>query len=402
LLKKNDRIMVQVSKDTLGTKGSRLTNYCTLPGRYVVLMPTINHVGVSRKIESGKERDRLRRILNQVRPKGMGVILRTAGEGKSKADLENDVKYLSKVWRKINNKMKNMKGPCLLHEDLGPILRAVRDLFTRDVDKLTIDDETEYSRILNFLDSYAPNLKKRVRLYRAKRPLFEKMGVEAEIEKALHRKVRLPNGGHICIDQTEALIAIDVNTGRFTGRKGLEDTVFQTNLEAAEEIARQVRLRDMGGIIVIDFIDMRIVKNQRELIRKMAEHLKKDRAKTTISEISELGMIEMTRKRVRSNLVRALSQTCPYCEGSGMVRSVTTMTFDILRRLQSLFCKTKEKRIILQVHPDVARRLRNENKPLLDALAEQFSREIEIESVSDFHIHDVRTLSARTRARVKS
>jgi len=402
LLKKNQHIMVQVSKDTMGTKGVRLTNYVTLPGRYAVLMPTVMHLGVSRKIENDRERERLRRILQSIRPKGTGLILRTAAEGKKKGDFQPDIRYLDKVWKKIKAKMENMKGAALLHEDLSPILRTVRDTFTTDIDKLSIDSETEYSRILNFLDSFAPSLKRRCKLYRAKRPIFERFGVEEEIEKALQRKVYLKKGGYICIDHTEALVAIDVNTGRFTGTKGLEETVFRTNLLAAEEIARQVRLRDIGGIIVIDFIDMRYERNRKELIRKLQECLKDDRAKTTISEISELGVIEMTRKRVKHNIVKALSQPCPYCEGSGMVRSVTTMTFDVLRRLHSLMCKSKEKSLLLQVHPDVARRLRHENKEMLDDIVDRFGREISIESVSDFHIHDAKILSARTRQEITS
>jgi ribonuclease G len=217
------------------------------------------------------------------------------------------------------------------------------------------------------------------------------------VEKALRRKVFLKSGGYICIDQTEALVAIDVNTGKFTGKSKLEETVFRTNIEAAEEIARQVRLRDLGGIIVIDFIDMELASNRRSLIKKLRELLKTDKAKTTISEVTELGMIEMTRKRVRHNLVKALSQPCPYCEGSGMVRSVTTMTFDTLRKLRNLFCRSKEQSVILQVHPDVARRLRTENKDLLEALADEFKRQVAVESVSDFHIHDVKILSGRTR-----
>lgn len=400
LLKKNQHIMVQVSKDTLGTKGVRLTNYVTLPGRYIVLMPTVKHLGVSRKIGSERERERLRKTLQSIRPPGLGMILRTAGEGKKKGDFQDDIKYLSTVWTDIKDKMETMKAPCLLHEDLSPILRMVRDLFTRDVEKLTIDSEAEEKSILEFLDKFAPNLKKRVKLYNGKRPIFDKFNIEKEIEKALHRRVYLKSGGHICIDQTEALVAIDVNTGRFTGTKHLEETVLKTNLDAAEEIARQVRLRDLGGIIVIDFIDMQYEKNRKELIRKLQECLQNDRAKTTISEISELGMIEMTRKRVKHNLVKALSQPCPYCEGSGMVRSVTTMTFDTIRKLHTLFCKSKEKRLILQLHPDVARRLRTENKELLDDVAQKFDREIAIESVSDFHIHDMKILSARTRQEV--
>ena len=397
VLKKGQSIMVQVSKDTLGSKGVRLTNYVTLPGRYAVLMPTVNTVGVSRKIQSERERDRLRRILHEIRPKGTGMIVRTAAEDKRKSDFQADAKYLARVWERVKDRMARVPGPAILHEDLGPILRVIRDRFTKDVLKLTIDSESEYDRILNFLDSFAPNLKKRCRLYRSNRPIFDKMGIEKEISKALNRKVYLKSGGHICIDQTEALIAIDVNTGRFTGTTRLEETVLKTNLEAAEEIARQVRLRDMGGIIVIDFIDMQYEKNRQELLKCLSECLKRDRAKTTISEISELGMIEMTRKRVKHNLIKALSQPCPYCEGSGMVRSVTTMTFETLRHIQSLFCQSREKRIIIQVHPDLARRLRNENKEMLDELAQRFGREVEVESVSDFHICETRVLSARTR-----
>ncbi len=400
LLKKNQFIMVQVSKDRLGAKGVRLTNFITLPGRYAVLMPTVGQLGVSRKIDSDSERDRLKHILQAVRPKGMGLITRTAGEGRKKAELQSDVKYLTKVWDKVLQKMETAKSAALLHEDLGPILRVVRDTFTNEVERLTVDSNAEYSRILSFLDTFAPNLKKRCKFHDAPEPIFEQFGIEAEIEKALHRKVHLKSGGHICIDQTEALVAIDVNTGKFTGKTRLEETVFKTNIEAAEEIAQQVRLRDLGGIIVIDFIDMEQEKNRRELIRKLRESLRSDRAKTTVSEVSELGMIEMTRKRVKHNLIKALSQPCPYCEGSGMVRSVTTVTFDILRRLQSLFCKSKEKDFILQAHPDVARRLRTENKDLLDAIAQRFSRELTIESVSDFHIHDIKVLNPRTRKEI--
>jgi ribonuclease G len=400
MLKKGQTIMVQVVKDTLGTKGVRLTNFVTLPGRYVVLMPTVSTLGVSRKIESEKERDKIKKILQSVRPQGAGLICRTAAEGKSKSDIQNDAKYLARVWDDLKTSMETKQAPCVLHDDIGPILRAIRDTFTNEISKLTIDSEDEYERILSFLDGFAPNLKKRCKFHNVKKPLFEKYNLEKEIDKAMQRTVHLKSGGYICIDQTEALVAIDVNTGRFTGKKQLEDTVFHTNLEAAVEIAHQVRLRDMGGIIVCDFIDMKHDRNRKELIRKLQEALKNDRAKTTISEVSELGMIEMTRKRVKHNLIKALSQVCPYCNGGGMVRSVTTMTCDILRRLESLFYVNKEKKIILQVHPDVARRLRNENKKLLDSIANGSQREIAIESVSDFHIHDVKILSSRTREEI--
>ncbi|MBX3175842.1 MAG: Rne/Rng family ribonuclease [Candidatus Hydrogenedentes bacterium] len=397
MLKKGQHIMVQVVKDRLGNKGARLTNFITIPGRYTVLMPTVSTLGVSRKIGTEEERDRLKKVLRQIRPKGMGLITRTAGEGRPREDFQADAKYHSNVWENIKTKYERMNGPGLIREDLSPILRAVRDRFTHEFDRLTVDDEEQRDRIVAFLDSLDPDLKGRVRLYKHRRPLFDKMGIEDEITKALRRQVYLPSGGHICIDQTEALIAIDVNTGKFTGKKQLEDTVFQTNIEAASEIARQMRLRDMGGIIVIDFIDMDQMRNRKKLLKALYDALKADRAKTTVSEINELGMIEMTRKRVKHNLVKALSQPCPYCEGSGQVRSVTTMTFDTLRKLQSLFVTSKEKHIVLQVHPDVARRLRQENKGMLDEIAERFGREISVESVSDFHIHDTKVLRARNR-----
>jgi len=301
----------------------------------------------------------------------------------------------------VKDKYERMKGPGLVREDLGPILRVIRDQFTQDVDRITIDSEEEFDRIRSFVDSLAPELKNRVHLYEGKRPLFDEMKIEPEITKALQRKVFLKSGGHICIDQTEALIAIDVNTGRFTGKKELEQTVLLTNLESADEIAKQVRLRDLGGIIVIDFIDMEEAGNRRKLLQRLTDALKADRAKTTVSEINELGMIEMTRKRVRHNIVRALSQPCPYCEGSGMVRSVTTVTFDMLRKLQKLFCETNEKRVILQVHPDVARRLRTENRGQLEDIAERFGREVALESVSDFHVHDCAVLRAESRKAIK-
>jgi ribonuclease G len=398
ILKKNQSVMVQVQKDTMGTKGVRLTNFVTLPGRYVVLMPTVQQLGVSRKIEDERERDRLKGILRSFRRnRDFGLIVRTAGEGKSKSEIQADVRYLRKSWDRIKRKMERSGDAELLHEDMGPVLRAVRDTFTDDIDRLTIDNEAEHNRVTHFLDSYAPQLKKRCRIYQGKRPLFDKQGIEEEIEKAIRRKVFLKSGGHICIDQTEALIAIDVNTGKFTGKKRLEDTVFKTNMEAAEEIARQIRLRDMGGIIVVDFIDMGLVENQRKLFRKCEESVRADRAKTSVSDVSELGMIEMTRKRVKHNLVKALSQPCPYCEGAGLIRSVSTVTSDTLRRLQSLFCQTREKKVVVQVHPDISRRLRNENNNLLQDIAKQFGREIKVESVSDFHIQDVKVLSERTR-----
>lgn len=400
MFKKGQHVMVQVMKDRLGTKGARLTNFITIPGRFMVLMPTVATLGVSRKIESHAERERLRKILQQIRPKGVGLITRTAGEGRSKEEFEGDARFLNREWERVKTKYEKLGKPGLLREDLSPVLRIVRDRLTPDFQRLTIDDEKQYDRISRFLENLAPELKKTIKLYKGKRPLFDKMEIEREIEKALRRTVNLKSGGYICIDQTEALIAIDVNTGKFTGKKQLEETVLQTNLEAAEEIARQVRLRDLGGIIVVDFIDMTVDRNRKRLIQHLSEALKNDPSKTTVSEVNELGMIEMTRKRVKHNLVKALSQPCPYCAGGGMVRSVTTMTFDTLRNLQSLFCHSREKSIILQAHPDVARRLNTEYRHAIDEIAENFEREITVEAAQEFHIHDVKFLRARTRKEI--
>jgi ribonuclease G len=293
------------------------------------------------------------------------------------------------------------KGAVLLHEDLDSVLRTVRDTFTEDISRLTIDNQEVLDNIIEFLDVYAPNLKKRCRVYTGRRPIFDRMGVEEQIEHALERKVELKSGGSIVIDHTEALTAIDVNTGRFTGKKQLEDTVFKTNMEAAEEIAHQMRLRDLGGIIVVDFIDMEQEGNRRKLLQKCRDAVRKDRARITVSDIGELGMVEMTRKRVKHSLTRQLSQPCPYCDGAGTVRSVTTLTFDALRRLRGLFVKSKEKHVILQVHPELSRRLRGENKDLLDQVAADFDRQISVESLSDFHHEEIKVLSARTRKLVE-
>jgi len=397
MLKRDQYIMVQVVKDSLGTKGPRLTNFITLPGRYVVLMPTVKTIGVSHKIESSRERDRIKKVLREIRPAGLGLIGRTACEGTSEEALREDVAFLSRAWEEVKRKYERAQQVALLREDLGPILRYMRDRLSEEHEQIIIDDEFSYEKVLSFLEQFAPKLRRRVKLYRDREPLFEKEGIEEEIAKALRRTVPLKSGGYICIDQTEALVAIDVNTGRFTGRKHLEETVLQTNLEAAEEIARQVRLRDMGGIIVIDFIDMEIAQNRRKLLETFTEALKRDHAKYTLSEISELGMVEMTRKRVKHNLVKTLSQPCPYCEGSGMVRSVTTVTFDLLRRLQSLFCRTREPHVILQAHPDVARRLQGENAEHLNRLCAAFDRQVTVEPLDGLHIQEWRVLKARSR-----
>ncbi len=397
ILRENQYILVQVVKDQIGNKGARLTTFITLPGRYVVLFPTINVTGISRKIDSEKERERLRKIIPQIKPRDMGIVLRTASNNKPFEDLKNDVEYLLRVWDQIQFKFHSLKGPGLIREDLSPILRVVRDRFTKEINRLTIDDVYQYEKILNFLDILDPQLKSRVKLYKLKTPLFLKMNIEKEIEKLFHRNVPLRSGGYITIDLTEALVAIDVNTGSFTGKKELEETILQTNLEAAEEIARQVRLRDLSGIIVIDFIDMTQEQNKKKLLNHFIECLKNDRAKITISEITQLGMIEMTRQRVKQNVVKTLSQSCPYCEGKGYIRSVTTVMMEIYRKLKEVAVNTREKKIILQAHPAIIKRYREEHSDLLTEFEQKTGIEINLESVSDFHIEDYRIMSAKSR-----
>jgi ribonuclease G len=394
VLKQGQDVMVQVTKEAIGTKGTRLTTFVSLPGRFLVLMPNVAHVGVSRKLESESERARLKRLATQLKPRRMGVIVRTAAKDVGKKELKADMEFLVKQWRTLRRRMRSADAPAPLHEDTGPVLRVVRDLFTDTVDRLVVDSEVEYSRILNFCESLAPKLKRCVKLHRGKTPLFDKLGLEQAITKALRRKVWLKSGGYLVIEQTEAFGVIDVNTGKFTGKKNLEDTVFKTNIEAAKEIARQVRLRDMGGIIVVDFIDMESAKRGEEVIRVLTEALKNDRSKPTVSELTELGLVEMTRKRVRHSLMTMLTEPCSYCEGTGRTSSDVTVSLEVLHKLESLFCRVRDKSVVVEVHPRVAERLQGADSDGLEEVTAKFKREVLIEEKPDFHIENVRFRSS--------
>jgi len=401
VLKEGQEVMVQVTKEPIGTKGTRLTTFISLPGRFLVLMPDVSHVGVSRKIADESERARLKQLAIPLKPRGMGVIVRTAAVGVGKEGIRADIEFLTREWRSIRRRMKPSPPPSLLHEDAGPVLRVVRDLFTRDVRKLIVDSEVEYSRILNFCESLAPDLRRRVKLYRGKRPLFDKLNLEQEIEKVFRKKVWLKSGGYIVIEQTEAFGVIDVNTGKFVGKSNLEETVFKTNIEAAKEIARQVRLRDMGGIIVIDFIDMESPKRKAEVLRVLNDALKYDRSKPTVSEITDLGLVEMTRKRVRHNLMMMLTEVCPYCEGAGRTKSAITVSLELLRKLENLFSTSREKQVTVEVHPRVAERLRSVDKDVLLEVGQRYRREVQVQEKADFHIEQVVFRSARTDKELK-
>src|SRR5712691_8789691 len=326
LLREGQEIVVQVSKDTIAGKGARITSHVTLPGRFLVYMPTVNHIGVSRRIENEDERARLKLLLERIRPAAPGgFIVRTAGEQREEEEFRADLRYLTELWEQIKRRAEKASAPTAIHHDLDLILRTIRDVLSPEFKSVWVDDIDQYQRIVEFLNQIQPNLVSRVRLYRRDEPIFDEFGVEAEIAKALKSKVWLKSGGYIVINQTEALVAIDVNTGKYVGKRNLEETVFKTNLEAAKEIVRQVRLRDLGGIIVLDFIDMEELPNRAALFETLESEIRKDRSKTKILQISEFGLIEMTRKRVRQSLERSLTQPCPYCAGSGRIKSNITI-----------------------------------------------------------------------------
>ncbi|MGZ5473905.1 MAG: Rne/Rng family ribonuclease, partial [Thermoanaerobaculia bacterium] len=312
LLREGQEIVVQVSKDTIAGKGARITSHITLPGRFLVYMPTVNHVGVSRRIEDEDERTRLKEMLERIRPQGHGgFIVRTAGEARSDEEFLGDLRYLTELWEQIRRRAEKSSAPTAIHHDLDLVLRTIRDVLSAEFKSVWVDSIEQYQRIVEFLDQIQPQLVSRVRLFRREEPIFDEFGIEPEIAKALKSKVWLKSGGYIVINQTEALVAIDVNTGKYVGKKNLEETVFRTNLEAAKEIVRQIRLRDLGGIIVLDFIDMEEAANRQKLFEALENEIKKDRSKTKILQISEFGLIEMTRKRVRQSLERSLTQACP-------------------------------------------------------------------------------------------
>ncbi|HUJ15136.1 MAG TPA: Rne/Rng family ribonuclease [Thermoanaerobaculia bacterium] len=354
LLREGQEIVVQVSKDTIAGKGARITSHVTLPGRFLVYMPTVNHIGVSRRIENEEERQRLKHVLETIRSQGTGgFIVRTAGEGHNEDEFRADMKYLVDLWEQIRRRAEKASAPALIHHDLDLVLRTIRDVLTPEFKTVWVDSVEQYQRIVEFLDQIQPALVSRVRLYRRDEPIFDEFGIEGEIAKALNSKVWLKSGGYIVINQTEALVAIDVNTGKYVGKKNLEETVFRTNLEAAREIVRQIRLRDLGGIIVLDFIDMEDASNRAALFEAFENEIKKDRSKTKILQISDFGLIEMTRKRVRQSLERSLTQPCPYCSGSGRIKSNTTISLEIWRELMKLRDLHEGQDVIVRVNPNV-------------------------------------------------
>jgi ribonuclease G len=334
LLKEGQEIVVQVAKDPIGTKGARVTTHIAMPGRFLVFMPTVEHVGISRRIDKDKERRRLRDFVEKNRQKGAGYIVRTVCAGQPTESLKADMDYLQRSWDRVQELAKTKKAPAQLHADHGLVIRAVRDLYDEQIARMVVDDKKVFDDVRAFMSDFMPNMKDRVHLYRGSEPVFDTYGVEVEIARSLGRKVWLKSGGYLVIDQTEALMAIDVNSGKFVGSSSLEETTLMTNLEAVEEVVHQLRLRNMGGIIIIDFIDMDREANREKVSKALEEALRKDRARTNVLRISELGLVEMTRKRVQEGLDRYLMESCPTCTGTGVVRSRATLAFDILREIR--------------------------------------------------------------------
>ena len=363
LLKEGQDVIVQVAKEPLGTKGARLTCHVTLPGRFLVFMPTVDHIGISRKIDSRDERSRLRGIVKEFREQhsfGGGVIIRTAASGRSKEDILADLNYFYKIWVDMRQRGEQRRSPVTVYQEPSLVAKLLRDLLTDDYTAIRIDNPVEHQRALEFIGRIMPDLGKSVKRYDKDFPIFEEYGVQAELDKALRSKVWLKSGGSIVINQTEALVAIDVNTGRYVGKKTagrLEDTIIKTNLEAAKEIVRQIRLRDLGGIIVCDFIDMEEKKNRQKVFQAVEQELRKDRAPSKALQVSDFGLVIVTRKRVKQSLERVLTEPCPYCSGAGTIKSSATVCYEILSEVKKVGSDLDGPGVLLRVNPDIARAL---------------------------------------------
>ena len=384
ILKEGQEIMVQVAKEPIGSKGARITSHISLPGRHIVFTPTDDHIGISRRIGSEKERRRLREIVVRLRPEGSGFIIRTACEGMRADDIGSDMDFLTKLWGEILRKKGRNSAPCLLYEELDLTLRTIRDIFTADIDKLIIDSREEYERAIKFAEDFLPGLRQNIELYESEDPIFDTHGVEIELTDAIEKKVWLKSGGYIVIDQMEALTAIDVNTGKYVGKKSSEETVLKTNMEAIKEIVYQLKLRNIGGIIVLDLIDMAKASNREKVYNALKEELRSDKARTNILKISELGLIEMTRKRVRESITQLICEPCPYCEGNGMIKSKDTVIMEIYRELLKEL-PGKRRKATVYVHPIIAELLYSEKEFVLKELEKRFGKKVVVKTSSTLH-----------------
>jgi ribonuclease G len=391
LLKEGQEVLVQVVKEPLGTKGARLTSHVTMAGRFLVFMPTVDHIGISRKIESREERSRLRGIVREFREAhGFtgGVIIRTAAMGRPKEDIISDLEAFHAIWTEVRRKAESSRAPVVVYQEQSLVAKMLRDFLTEEFQAIRIDNPTEYERVLELIQRIMPSLTGKVKLYDKPYPIFEEYGVQAEIEKALKSKVFLKSGGSIVINHTEALVAIDVNTGRYVGKKTsgrLEDTIVKTNLEAVKEIVRQIRLRDLGGIIVLDFIDMEEKKNRQKILQAVEQELKKDRSPSKAVQVSDFGLVIITRKRVKQSLERVMTEPCPYCSGTGVIKSRSTICYEILSEVKKISPDLNGHRLLLRVNPEIARALEEEEAPVLRDLKTSIGRDVTVKP--DLQLH---------------
>lgn len=387
-LKEGEDIMVQVVRDPVGNKGPRLTTFITIAGRFLVFMPFIERLGISKKIIDPKERNRIAEILKKIRPQNAGLILRTLGEGKSERELAQDLNYVSWIWKRINFISKMKAAPSLLYQEPDLAMRFARDILRPEKDKLIVDNLRKFVQLKRFFKRYAHNHLSFLEFYNSEIDLYKKYGVEEEIQKALKSKVWLPSGGSLEIEETEALVSIDVNSGKFTAAGGLEDTALRTNLEAAKEIARQMILRNLGGIIIIDFIDMRSASNRRKLTSSLRNAFKDDRAVNKINTVSSFGLIEMTRERINPSLAQILCESCPRCQGSGVVKSLTTVAIDKEKEIRKVFKETKEKILKVQLNPEICKYLKERKR---DRIMERvFRKRVVFEEDASLDIEEIK------------
>ncbi len=384
LIQEGQELLVQVSKDPIGTKGARVTSYITIPGRYLVIMPNVDHVGISRRIENEESRQRLKTTAAEIKPKNFGLIMRTASEDATKEEICRDLEFLLLLWENTQSKKEKISAPALLYSDIDLLFRSLRDFMSHDVERLVIDSPEEYGKLRDFAKAYFPRLIDKIELYEGKEPIFDAFAIELDISRALGRRVWLKSGGYIVMDQTEAMTVIDVNTGKYVGKESLEETILKTNLEAVKEIAYQIRLRNIGGIIIIDFIDMERIESREKVFKAFTDIMKKDRVKSTIYNISELGIVQMTRKRVRDSLERVLCDSCPYCEGRGFIKSTRTITYEIFRKLKKMSPQMGTT-VIINANPAVAELLSDDERAGLEEVETAF--DINIIVKEDINIH---------------
>jgi ribonuclease G len=388
VVREGQEVLVQISKEPIGTKGARVTSHISLPGRYVVYLPTVDYVGVSKRIGSEKERSRLREAIEGMKPPSGGIIVRTVAEGLTKTQLKADIGYLVRLWGEIVKKREGARGPAILFEELDLTLKAARDLFGDEIEKIVIDDRAQYERLVRFIEMFLPERVKDIELYTGEEPIFDAYGIEDEIARSLGRKVPLASGGYLIIDEAEALTAIDVNTGRFVGKgsKDHEETILKTNLEAVEEIAYQLRFRNLGGLIVLDLIDMERASSREQVRRRLEDLLQKDKARTSLNRISDLGLIEMTRKRTRESLGRLLHEPCPYCDGTGQVRSKTTIVYEILRAIRRERHTLPGYTILVQAHPEIIALMKSEERTAVIEAERRYARRIDLAPRKEYHL----------------